>query len=736
MNLQEAIDAPAFHTEHAPSSFYPRAGAPGPSRARGPLPGGDRRRAAPPRPPGRDRRRLVSSAAVTAAARDGELLKAAPTRAGCRATRSAAEARAGVAARVRRRWPRWFRRRSRPCWATRRPDSPTSAASSSIRPPERCLWCSEEVARIHGLPVADCAALLTSAERARALGPRRRSRALSAAARRGRQQRGAYTIEYRLRNAEGELRWLYETGEHVLDPDSGAERLIGSIRDMTAQRDAEAALQRANEMLERRIARADRRAAGGQGGRRGRRTRGESQPRALSRRRRQPDGRARDLRPRRPPRLPQQPLSRSRARPPFAPHLRLGARFEEMVRAASEGGGMYHPDMGEDFVARRLGHHSAQTEDQEFRIADGRWVRVRESALPSGGRVLLTSDITARKTAQVELEEREQLLRRIADAIPLPIVITRINQPEVLFANELAIETFGLRIGPQPDAIRDAYVDPGDRRRLVEQLQRDGRVDNLEVRLRCSDGSVMWALLSARAITIHGQLAMLTTVTDISERKAGQVELEEREQRFRAIAEGVPLSIAIARIEPPRDPVRQRPRRGGLRSAGRARGRRGARGLRPPGRARAAGRAPGERGPDRQSRGRAAPGRRPPDVGAGLGAEGHLRRPAGDADRGHRHQRAQADRGGAAGERSSPRGFHGQRPGRDVPEGPRRPLRARQPGDGQGLRPPGRGDARPRPRPRCWPPARCPQVAELRPRGARDRPRPRGRGVRRRARCL
>jgi gamma-glutamyltranspeptidase/glutathione hydrolase len=29
MNLQEAIDAPAFHTEHAPSSFYPREARPG-----------------------------------------------------------------------------------------------------------------------------------------------------------------------------------------------------------------------------------------------------------------------------------------------------------------------------------------------------------------------------------------------------------------------------------------------------------------------------------------------------------------------------------------------------------------------------------------------------------------------------------------------------------------------------------------------------------------------------------
>ena len=29
MNLQEAIDAPAFHTDHFPSSFYPRQSQPG-----------------------------------------------------------------------------------------------------------------------------------------------------------------------------------------------------------------------------------------------------------------------------------------------------------------------------------------------------------------------------------------------------------------------------------------------------------------------------------------------------------------------------------------------------------------------------------------------------------------------------------------------------------------------------------------------------------------------------------
>jgi gamma-glutamyltranspeptidase/glutathione hydrolase len=76
MNLQEAIDAPAFHTEHAPSSFYPREARPGHLALEGRFPGAtveELRR--------RGHRVEVaddwSLGRVTAAARDGEVLKAA-----------------------------------------------------------------------------------------------------------------------------------------------------------------------------------------------------------------------------------------------------------------------------------------------------------------------------------------------------------------------------------------------------------------------------------------------------------------------------------------------------------------------------------------------------------------------------------------------------------------------------------------------------------------------------------
>jgi gamma-glutamyltranspeptidase/glutathione hydrolase len=76
MNLQEAIDAPAFHTEHAPSSFYPRAARPGHVVVEGRFPKatlGELRRRGHELELADD----WSLGRVCAAARDGQVLKAA-----------------------------------------------------------------------------------------------------------------------------------------------------------------------------------------------------------------------------------------------------------------------------------------------------------------------------------------------------------------------------------------------------------------------------------------------------------------------------------------------------------------------------------------------------------------------------------------------------------------------------------------------------------------------------------
>ena len=58
MNLQEAIDAPAFHTEHAPSSFFPREARLGHLAVEDRFPRATVDELAPPRPRHRASRRL------------------------------------------------------------------------------------------------------------------------------------------------------------------------------------------------------------------------------------------------------------------------------------------------------------------------------------------------------------------------------------------------------------------------------------------------------------------------------------------------------------------------------------------------------------------------------------------------------------------------------------------------------------------------------------------------------
>ena len=71
MGIQEAIDAPAFHTEHWPSSFWPRVARPGKVVMEGRYPDAVLDALLRARPRGRERRRLERRAAFRRAARAG-----------------------------------------------------------------------------------------------------------------------------------------------------------------------------------------------------------------------------------------------------------------------------------------------------------------------------------------------------------------------------------------------------------------------------------------------------------------------------------------------------------------------------------------------------------------------------------------------------------------------------------------------------------------------------------------
>lgn len=85
--------------------------------------------------------------------------------------------------------------------------------------------------------------------------------------------------------------------------------------------------------------------------------------------------------------------------------------------------------------------------------------------------------------------------------------------------------------------VSDFYVDPVDRQQFLESIQRDGKVDGAETRLRRADGEPFIAKDRAhgcfdgdgRLLHIEGRL------TDITRRKEAEVRLRSREKQYREL---------------------------------------------------------------------------------------------------------------------------------------------------------------------------------------------------------
>jgi PAS domain S-box-containing protein len=86
---------------------------------------------------------------------------------------------------------------------------------------------------------------------------------------------------------------------------------------------------------------------------------------------------------------------------------------------------------------------------------------------------------------------------------------------------------------------------PAARPELVKQMQEKGALVNHEARFHAKDGSLRVLLLSAETFEIDGEVFLLVSSNDITERVAHQRALLESEERFRGLADSAPVMIWI-----------------------------------------------------------------------------------------------------------------------------------------------------------------------------------------------
>jgi PAS domain S-box-containing protein len=205
-----------------------------------------------------------------------------------------------------------------------------------------------------------------------------------------------------------------------------------------------------------------------------------------------------------------------------------GTPWQEIVRAGAERG-QYVDAVGrvDAWLAERQASREALATDLEFQQSDGRWYAYTNQRTRQGGTVVTRVDITQRKEMERALRDSETLIRRVLEAVPAAIGMTRADDGRVIYESPVARALFGP--AEPPAWTRSSFVNPGDRDIFLAKLRQSGEINDHEIEYQRKDGSRFWGATSARVIDYQGEEVIVASTVDLTERR--QVEAEMARQR-------------------------------------------------------------------------------------------------------------------------------------------------------------------------------------------------------------
>jgi len=212
------------------------------------------------------------------------------------------------------------------------------------------------------------------------------------------------------------------------------------------------------------------------------------------------------------------------------------------------------PEVRAEFMKAVLKNSSVFNAETRFHTKDGTVRTLLSSAerLDIGGEdcvLIASSDITDRIKDQAALRESERRLRIAQHAARVGTWEWDIETGRSVWS-EMIWELLGIEQGDAEVTVDRfaSFIHPDDRERVwdnVNDVIANGEEYYDEFRLVRKDGSVLWVASQGRLSRFpNGQPErMLGVNIDITERKAADEALREREERFRNMAESAPVMI-------------------------------------------------------------------------------------------------------------------------------------------------------------------------------------------------
>ncbi|MSQ72743.1 MAG: PAS domain-containing sensor histidine kinase [Betaproteobacteria bacterium] len=169
---------------------------------------------------------------------------------------------------------------------------------------------------------------------------------------------------------------------------------------------------------------------------------------------------------------------------------------------------------------------------------DGRvlWINSVQKIITDGEnnpvRVLLAQhDITAQREAELELRQSFDLMQAMTEKVPAAITLATVDEPaSIVFANRAARTLYEIPDNPGERILENFWIEPGARSQFIRRIQ-EGRAPNHEThQLRTHAGRIFRAEISAGLIDLRDGRALLSVVTDITERRRTELALSEAKE--------------------------------------------------------------------------------------------------------------------------------------------------------------------------------------------------------------
>jgi PAS domain S-box-containing protein len=149
-------------------------------------------------------------------------------------------------------------------------------------------------------------------------------------------------------------------------------------------------------------------------------------------------------------------------------------------------------------------------------------------------------DINIKKTIMLENEDWLQKSHLLLKLNPASIVLIKLPERKIIDINETSLKTFDFSreevIGKTSDEL-NIFVQQEKRKNALEQLMKQGSIDNYEMKLRRKNGTILDGLISGEIIERRGRKYLLVVIADITSRKLAEKTQRENEEKYRTILE-------------------------------------------------------------------------------------------------------------------------------------------------------------------------------------------------------